>query len=114
MVAERVPPEAAAQEDMGPAGEQEPVGQTRRSSPTRASTPSGAVPRAARGGKAAGASPPATQADLRALQVTLALLIAGHTTEIEQLKNYDGRPPGNRCRRIVRHGRYARADFLRQ
>ena len=66
--AERVPPEAAAQEDTGPAYVQEPVGQTRRSSPTRASTP-GAVPRAARGGKAAGTSPPVTQADLRAVQV---------------------------------------------
>ena len=88
--AERVPPEAAAQEDTGPAGVQEPVGpQTRRSSPTRASTP-GAVPRAARGGKAAGTSPPVTQADLREVQVELALLIAGHTTEIEQLQTMMG------------------------
>ena len=85
--AERVPPEAAAQEDMDP--EQESVRQTRRS-PTRASTPSGAASRAARGGKAAGTSPPATQADLRAVQVTLALLIAGHTTEIEQLQSTIG------------------------
>ena len=88
--AERVPPEAAAQEDTGPAEVQEPVGpQTRRSSPTRASTP-GAVPRAARGGKAAGTSPPVTQADLRAVQVELALLIAGHTTEIDQLQTMMG------------------------
>ncbi len=89
--AERVPPEAAAQEDTGPAEVQEPVGpQTRRSSPTRASTPSGAVPRAARGGKTAGTSPPVTQADLRAVQVELVLLIAGHTTEIAQLQTMTG------------------------
>ena len=88
--AERVSPEAAAQEETGPADMQEPVGpQTRRSSPTRASTPSGAVPRAARGGTA-GKSPPATQADLRAVQVELALLIAGHTTEIAQLQTMTG------------------------
>jgi hypothetical protein len=83
--AERVTLDAAAPESMDPACDQESVRHTRRS-PTRASTPSGAASRAARGGKAAGTSPPATQADLRAL----ALLIAGHTTEIEQLQSTMG------------------------
>ena len=83
--AERVTSEAAAPESMDPVCDQESVRQTRRS-PTRVSTPSGAASRGARGGKAAGTSPPATQADLRAVQVELALLIAGHTAEIPQLQ----------------------------
>ena len=40
--------------------------------------------------EAAGKSPPVTQADLRAVQVELALLIAGHTTEIAQLQTTMG------------------------
>ena len=87
--AERVTPEAAAPESMDPVFDQESVRQTRRS-PSRASTPSGATSRATRGGKATGTSPPATQADLRAVQVELALLIAGHTTEIAQLQSTVG------------------------
>ncbi len=110
--AERVPPEAAAQEDTGPAEVQEPVGpQTRRSSPTRASTPSGAASRVARGGKATGSATPAT----------VAQMVDSHVTKIEQMQ-LDGCPPGNcrttgrfaTSRRVIRHCRDARADFLIQ